>query len=720
MNVQRFTGSNNREAMRKVKDALGDDALILANRSTDQGVEILAASEKQALASSGRSVATAPAASPLAPAEDEAWGNRLFQEMQGVRALLEKSAQPPENAVSNGQKLRAQMIQAGFSETLTTEMIQDFPSEWLHEAWCKESIRGWLLRQLQFRLSASGTGAALIDGGGVFALVGPTGSGKTTTTAKIAAHYVMRQGPSSLALVSADSYRIGAHEQLREYANLLKVDFRAVAAGQSLDKVLSGLERKKVVLIDTVGLSQRDQKVLEQFTQLQAARQKITFLLLLNAASHGGTLEEVVNCYRQSAATAGGAIDHCIFTKLDEACSPVMVIDKAVCHGLQPIYMSSGQRVPEDLEQPDIAGLMHGPLTELVEQVPGENAAETMRSTDWTRDLLSRGRQVGVTLRMLEASVAGFERLEALWDISLLHHSWQQARIDELLRQSPGLGVSGNGILWADDNPIRGCSYQCPDLVLDDQLRPSAVGFLQYRQPIDHGERLAAAHTHYGADQHIFASLPNRTALQWLEDSQRQWLAMVPPGKYINLDGDNMQVARIKGEGLPVRTFPLRFRAQNAALDLANIPVEFRANRDRHGSQTFAGLAWRGVVRSRDTGVVLAEQHWLSSPTAFGCQPMLCRQMAMESLPSLTRRLWLTLESIPGFQGSRDLRLLVASGLAATALAIETWEADEAIELRAQLHAVLGGKRSYSARSMLDALSYLFIARELVVPGRAN
>jgi flagellar biosynthesis protein FlhF len=122
---------------------------------------------------------------------------------------------------------------------------------------------------------------ALMDEGGVYALMGPTGVGKTTTTAKLAARYVMRFGPEKLALVTTDSYRIGAYEQLRIYGQILGVSVHAVKDAVDLELVLTDLRDKHMVLIDTVGRSQRDRAVSEQIAMLCGASHPVKRLLLL-------------------------------------------------------------------------------------------------------------------------------------------------------------------------------------------------------------------------------------------------------------------------------------------------------------------------------------------------------------------------------------------------------------------------------------------------------
>jgi flagellar biosynthesis protein FlhF len=195
----------------------------------------------------------------------------------------------------------------------------------------------------------------LIDVGGVYALVGPTGVGKTTTVAKLAARCVVRFGASSVALLTTDSYRIGAYDQLRIYARILGVTVHAVRDANDLATALDGLSARHLVLIDTIGMSQRDRMVAEQAATL-AGSDKVRRLLLVQATTNTPTLDQVIAAYRQS------HVDGCILTKADEAAGLAPALDSIIRHGLPLHYVTDGQRVPEDLQLPDAAALIRESL----------------------------------------------------------------------------------------------------------------------------------------------------------------------------------------------------------------------------------------------------------------------------------------------------------------------------------------------------------------------
>lgn len=239
--------------------------------------------------------------------------------------------------------LTKHLFAAGFSAQLVQMMVDNLPEN-------VEDMDGgmdWIRSVLESNLPVMEDEDALMERGGVFALMGPTGVGKTTTTAKLAARCVMRFGASKVALLTTDSYRIGGHEQLRIFGKILGVSVHAVKDGADLQLALSELRNKHIVLIDTIGMSQRDRLVSEQIAMLCRAGQPVQRLLLLNATSHGDTLNEVVQAYQR--APDQQPLAGCILTKLDEATNLGGVLDTVIRYKLPVHYVSTGQKVPENL-----------------------------------------------------------------------------------------------------------------------------------------------------------------------------------------------------------------------------------------------------------------------------------------------------------------------------------------------------------------------------------
>ncbi|MBI1905869.1 MAG: flagellar biosynthesis protein FlhF [Rhodocyclales bacterium] len=282
---------------------------------------------------------------------------RLMDELTGIRGMIERQlagfawGEIKRNAPARAE-IVGELLESGFAGPLArklAEAVSDDAS--LEDA--RTAVRNMLARDMR----AMSCDADLIDRGGVYAIVGPTGVGKTTTTAKIAARCVVRHGAEKLALITTDGYRIGAQEQLRIYGRILGVPVFPVRDASELRQTLAELRNKHMVLIDTVGMSQRDRMVAQQAAMLSGAGD-VRRLLLLNSTSRGDTLDDVIGAYR------GPDLAGCIFTKIDEAVSLAPVIGAAIAHELEVFYVTNGQRVPEDLHLPNRAYLLHRALRE--------------------------------------------------------------------------------------------------------------------------------------------------------------------------------------------------------------------------------------------------------------------------------------------------------------------------------------------------------------------
>ncbi len=416
MKIKRFFAPDIRQAIRMVREEQGADAVILSNRRVDGGVEIVSATDyDEALFNEYRSQADKDSREPAPPHHAEAenvldvstsdsdrrpsFGNR--KEQRSVGTAPHESETParqglrPEEAVRHAEAPHRTMDMQWSQDPQIVELREEIKTlrgyvehhmsglAWSDYAQRSPVQAGVLRRLMAFGLGAelarvlvteiggssdieSGWSAALealvrripvtsddiLDRGGVLALVGPTGVGKTTTIAKLAARYALRRGVRHVALVTTDNYRVGAHEQLRTYGRLLDIPVRVAANHDELRGVLDDLIDKDLVLIDTAGMSQRDIRLSEQFAVLRGAKQantrdrkRVTTYLALSATTHACGMDEVVQAFK------GAELDGCILTKTDEAAQLGAALEVTIKEQLPLVYVSNGQRVPEDLHR---------------------------------------------------------------------------------------------------------------------------------------------------------------------------------------------------------------------------------------------------------------------------------------------------------------------------------------------------------------------------------
>jgi flagellar biosynthesis protein FlhF len=379
VNIRRFVANDMREALSSIRTDLGPDAVMLSSRKLPNGVEVIAAVDyddsligdpkpetaadeltARELDEYEQVARRAPAAElparPQAAPADPAAESSMALEIKDLRRLLETQlASLAWSDLNREAPVRARLLRElaklGVDSTLAAELTDEVPPG----AGYQEAMR-LIVRRFGERLPLVSWDMA--EDGGVFAIVGPTGVGKTTSIAKIAARFVLRHGVEHLGLVSTDSYRIGARQQLNNFARILKVPMQVAENAADLRRVLDGFTTKKLVLIDTAGMSQRDVRLANQFTTLKVEGHAVRTVLALSAGADRACLAEAVKVFEAASPEA------LIVTKLDEAAGLGGILSLAIVGRLPVAYLSDGQRVPEDLHRaaPKRFWLLHNAL----------------------------------------------------------------------------------------------------------------------------------------------------------------------------------------------------------------------------------------------------------------------------------------------------------------------------------------------------------------------
>jgi len=393
MILKKFYATRSREAINMVRAEFGPDAEIISNKIVNGWVEVTA--RKAQADTRGYSsfpettpatytpdvaldLGPEPATSPVSRTTDaqqtplkidaeivhqsDPFALEIMKEIKGLRQTVEIKLNDltwsnRRNIQPGQQDLLNAVLMAGFSPALSKRLVEKLPEAYTH----LEAIE-WARDILGKNLTIAQDESYMLDAGGVIALIGPTGVGKTTTLAKIAARYVLKHGAEKLALITTDSYRVGAIEQLRVYGKILSVPVHAANDMTDLRYALEEFRHKHTVLIDTPGLNQRDPRVNTQLSMLTGAGFAVKKILCLNATSHIETTNDVVKAYQTE------SLEGCIITKTDEALTLGNTLNVVMQHKLKVHYITTGQRVPEDIELIDKVSLLERVLPETCSQ----------------------------------------------------------------------------------------------------------------------------------------------------------------------------------------------------------------------------------------------------------------------------------------------------------------------------------------------------------------
>lgn len=301
--------------------------------------------------------------------------SQMQQEMASIKSLLTHQVsglmwQELERREPTRALLIKKLQKMGLSEQLADQLASFVPDE-------ASEQEAWKMVTDALSAKLNTTNNEVLGRGGVFAMVGPTGVGKTTTIAKLAACFAQLHGAENLALVTTDTYRIGAHEQLATFGRIIGCPVRVAKNAQELQDILQQFRNKKLVLIDTAGMSQRDLRLSEQLSALMKnSHVRIRSYLVLSATVQRSVIEDTVSHFKRI------PLSGCIFTKVDECMSLGELISVVIQNALPIGYMTNGQRVPEDLEIIEPA--------KLVEQAKIMFEKNTSSEHIWFSDVESR------------------------------------------------------------------------------------------------------------------------------------------------------------------------------------------------------------------------------------------------------------------------------------------------------------------------------------------
>ena len=425
MKIRRYFGKDMREALKQVKEELGQDAVIMSNRKVADGVELVAAYDKEPepkmqVNSAAKSTTAKPvptlseiigddgpdnlkalleqqakaklqqASSPEEPLQKQAESSSLLnnvhkpdpeyksaatadnsqfdwneptntladsnslsqikEELATLRQVLQHQVSDLFDAKKQRQKpihgfIRQQLVGLGLSYSLAEQLADFVPADATErDAW------RYVLQLMVNRLSLSGNN--LLSQTGAVALMGPTGTGKTTTIAKLAARYAKKYGAESVAMVTIDTYRIGAFEQLQTFGKIIGCVVKRAENAQVLSDILFQLRHKRMIFIDTAGFSQRDKRLIEQLEQLSNASVAVKRYLVVQANTQYPALSHAVQAYDSA------SMDGCIVTKLDECYSLGEALSVAIEQQLPLSFVTDGQQVPEDIRPADAKSLV--------------------------------------------------------------------------------------------------------------------------------------------------------------------------------------------------------------------------------------------------------------------------------------------------------------------------------------------------------------------------
>ncbi len=385
MKMKRYFATDSRQALRELREDQGPDAVILSNRRVEGGVEIIAAmdyedamvnsslgnpktlSDTDQTSNMGRTASTSQATtvsdhdmqfsdsllSSMNKASDADQGSnalkKIQQELKGLKNIMEA----PLMQFAWGETGRVQPLYASLLKQLMTLGLSSKLSQSIAKRTADQGLNkhSWLESLQLLAKLVPVNDEDILSNGGVVSLIGPTGVGKTTTIAKLAARFALKHGRRGITLITTDNYRIGAHEQLRTYGRILGVPVHVASDADELKQILqetqanTNASERRLTLIDSAGICQKDIRLSEQLTTLNVTGMDIKNYLVLSATGQMNLQDEVVQAFSKA------NLKGCVVTKIDEAASLGEIISVLIQHDLPLHFVCNGQKVPDDIHQ---------------------------------------------------------------------------------------------------------------------------------------------------------------------------------------------------------------------------------------------------------------------------------------------------------------------------------------------------------------------------------
>ncbi|HET7267215.1 MAG TPA: hypothetical protein VFJ15_03840 [Oleiagrimonas sp.] len=661
MSVKRILATGTREAMQRVRELCGDDALVLANRRTDHGVEILAVA-----------AADADRLGDVSAADSDQLGERLLREVADIRSLLER---PRKQHQPDDATLWRRLRVAGFSRRLGETLMASLP-ERIDDAWLSE--------QLRRRLHVAATD--WLEASRVLALVGPPGVGKTRAAVSLATRHAALHGPGGVALASLPTNRFGI-EQLRFLTDGCGIDVHTLDGDRDPGIALPD---KRLLIIDSTGFDAGDEGLGRQMRRVGGSA-GVAVVLLLDAARQPEVLDETVRVYRTQAEKAGAKLDDVILTHCDQCSRIGPALDVVMRHGLRVVGLRDGAEATQGLREPDARALVTDALAAPVRDDHAEAVPQL-------HALAHQSITLGRALATLRHAVPGFERLEARWN------QRGPCEVPTSDDKDASAHADASAIDWqrSTGRIRRLCA-------LDASGLPHVEGCHQLSTD-SWPEALAWVHENLSATTHLLPRVPDTVCWRWLTAHGQQWLASASASHHVWHDGERRSLKACRSRARPAATMSARWRGRDVRVRLHRLAVT-RCPGIGPVAPLFA--AWFADVCDGGSGKTLATRYWLM-PRFIEPQvamELMTWSLRMEEQGKLVERTFALLQQRPGALPGESTEQLAAE-LAALARRLDAEVDGRALEAKRQLANLTGSRRRRGAVAVSQAVMAALEARD--------